>query len=322
VLIPIHKFTARHTDELYNKVLRINWEEYLDTEMDFRIDATVKSNFFNHSKFAALRTKDAVADYFRQKFDKRPNVNTEDPDLRIHLHINDENCTLSIDSSGESLHKRGYRDKSVKAPMNEVLAAGLILLSDWDKKQTFLDPMCGSGTIAIEAALIALNKPPHLSNRWFGFMRWKNYNPRLWEKVKNQANFEVNTQAPSIKACDMDIQSLKSAKANIRAAKLEEYIDLKKIDFFEDDTIYDNILLIMNPPYDERLEIENDIRFYKSIGDQLKHRFKNSEAWIFSGNPDALKYVGLKTSKRLHLYNGPLASKFHKFEMYEGSKKS
>jgi putative N6-adenine-specific DNA methylase len=322
ILLPIHKFVARNPNDLYNRVISVNWDEYLDPEMDFRIDSTVKSNYFTHSKFAALKTKDAIADFFRNKYDKRPNVNTEDPDLRIHLHINDENCTLSLDSSGDSLHKRGYRDRSVKAPINEVLAAGLVLLSGWDKSQKFMDPMCGSGTIPIEAALIALNRPPQQTNRWFGFMRWKNYNPRLWEKIKDQANFEIKNEIPHIIGCDIEAQALKSAHANIKTAGLENFIELKKIDFFEDQDVYENVFLIMNPPYDERLEIDNDIRFYKSIGNQLKHRFKNAEAWIFSGNPDALKYVGLKTSKRLHLYNGPLASKFHKFEMYEGSKKA
>jgi putative N6-adenine-specific DNA methylase len=322
ILIPIHKFSAANPESLYNRIKEIQWDEYLDVEMDFRIDSTVKSNYFKHSKFVALKAKDAVADFFRNKYNKRPNVNTTDPDLRIHLHINDRNCTVSIDSSGESLHKRGYRQKTVPAPLNEALAAGLILLSGWDKNMTFMDPMCGSATLAIEAALIALNRPPHQSSRWFGFMRWKNYNPRLWEKVKTQADFAAKNSIPKIFACDMDINALKAAKANIKAANLEMYILLKKINFFEDQQIFKNMFLLMNPPYDERLEIENDVRFYKSIGNTLKQRFKNSEAWIFSGNPDALKYVGLKTSRRLHLQNGAIPSKFHKFELYEGSKKS
>lgn len=322
ILIPILKFVAHNPDELYNKIKSIKWSEYLDPEMDFRIDSTVKSNYFNHSKFVALKAKDAIADFFRQAFNKRPNVNTEDPDLRIHLHINAQNCTLSIDSSGESLHKRGYRNKSVKAPINEVLGAGLILLSNWDRNQNFMDPMCGSCTIPIEATLLALNRPPHHPNRYFGFMRWKNYNPRLWEKVKMKAQLDIRSNAPIITAFDKDINALKAAKANIKAAGLENYIHLEKKDFFEDQSIYNNIFLIMNPPYDERLEIENENQFYKLIGNQLKHRFTDAEAWIFSGNPDALKYVGLKTSARIHLYNGPLASKFHKFELYEGSKKN
>lgn len=317
LLIPIDTFKAKSPEELYGYARKIRWEKFMNVDQTFAIDASVKSEFFKHSQFTALKLKDAIADHFRKIKGKRPNVNPKSPDIKFQLNISGENCRISLDSSGKSLFKRGYRVAQNEAPLNEVLAAGLVLLSAWDKKTTLFDPMCGSGTIAIEAAKIALGISPHSAIRRFAFQNWKNFDESLWKKVQEESFRIKNPNPPKILASDINEKSIAIAKKNIKSANLEEFIKIKRSDFFKTSVkSAKSLQLIFNPPYDERLKVQNVNAFYKSIGDHLKNNFPNANAWIFSGNKDALKRIGLKASKKFTLYNGPILSKFHLFELF------
>lgn len=323
VLVPIAEFRAKSPEELYKKIYRIEWSDYLSVDKTFAIDAVTKSELFTHSKYAALKTKDAIADYFRDKTGKRPDVNVEYPSLRINLHINKDECSVALDSSGDSLHKRGYRANTVEAPINEVLAAGMILLSGWQGDRTFLDPMCGSGTLLIEAAMIAKNMPPQLNKDSLGFMKWKNFDIKLWEDVIDKARTQVKLLNCSILGFDKDMKAVRVSAQNIFSAHLEgQGIQVEKQAFEKLVPPAAPGLLMTNPPYDERLK-EADIEgFYKMIGDRLKQAFAGYEAWIITSNQEALKYLGLKPSKKLTLYNGALECKFQQYELYEGSRKN
>ncbi len=321
VLVPIQTFRARSEDDLYNRVKRINWAKYMSNRNTLAIDASASSNIFRHSKYVALKTKDAIVDQFRDRTGKRPNVNIYNPTLRINVHINQTEVTISLDSSGDSLHKRGYKVDSLEAPISEVLAAGMLLLSGWDARLPLIDPMCGSGTIPIEAALIATKTPPGIFREQFGFETWRDFDSDLWEKVKKAALEKVIPCSVQLLGTDESFKAIRIAQRNVEAARMEKYIELKRSKFEKLQLSFDEGILVFNPPYDERLENENINDFYQLIGDQLKNNWQGYTAWMISSNFQALKHVGLRPSKKIILFNGPLECKFQKFEMYAGSKK-
>jgi putative N6-adenine-specific DNA methylase len=321
VLVFIKEFSIRNEKDLYDEVQKIEWEDYFSVDETFAIDSVVNSTIYRHANFIALKTKDAIADRFREKYGRRPDVNTNDPTLKINVHIREDIVTLSLDSSGTSLHMRGYRKQMVDAPLNEVLAAGLVLLSGWDKKSTLIDPMCGSATILCEAARIAGNIPPNSYDKNFAFKKWKTYDEELWQKVCNGAKkSEDTTQIPPLFGFDLLQKSVDIAETNIDAAGLHSVIKITKEDFFYQEGMED-ATLIFNPPYDGRLKENDVLDFYRNIGDKLKLSFTGCTAWILSGHLEAIKNLGLRPSSKKHLLNGSIPSLFCRFDMYSGSKK-
>lgn len=321
ILVPFEQATIKTTDELYDFAVNLNWLNVLSVSDTFAIDPVVNSKLITHSKFAALKLKDAIADHFRKETGVRPSVNAINPDYRINLHISHDKLTLSLDSSGESLHKRGYRSGKGAAPINEVMAAGLILLSQWKADSDFFDPMCGSGTIAIEAALLAKKIPPGLIRNSFGFMRWRNFDDKLYRKIIKLAESNIDEAFVTIYANDFSQQIIRKAKLNAIKAGVDKIIKFSKNDFFVMDPPTEKGVIVTNPPYGERLKPEDLFAFYKQIGDTLKQKYSGFDAWIFSGNLKALKSVGLRPSKKYVLLNGPIDSRFNKYELYSGSKK-
>ena len=319
VLKPIATFQAHNEKELYNNILKIDWEKYLDLKNTFATDATTNSEVFTHSKYASLLVKDGIADFFREKYDERPNVDPKDPDITFNLHIAKHTCTVSIDSSGESLHKRGYKSNTIIAPMNEVLAAGLILLSGWDKKSNFHDPMCGSGTILIEAALIAYNIPANIFREKFGFETWKDFDLELFEKIKDVSLDKEKDFQASITGGDNFKKAVRITRENIENALMFDNIKVKNEDFF-DTKVFENSFVIFNPPYGERIELGIN-EFYEKVGDSLKNNYKDCTVWLISSDLENLKMIGLKPSKKIELMNGNLKCSFREFKIYEGSKK-
>ncbi len=320
ILKPIAEFNVKDENELYQQIQTIDWTNYFDLKNTFAIDSVVHSDNFSHSKYVALKVKDAIVDQFREKFKKRPYVETENPDIRISIHIANELCTVSLDSSGESLHKRGYRIKTNKAPINEVLAAGMILLSGWDKKSVFVDPMCGSGTLIIEAAMIANNIPPGVYRQKFGFETWKDFDNDLLEEI-----YEEDTVEPDfdIKIIGSDISeiAIRIARENIANAGLKKKIELQINPIENYIPPAEGGIIVTNPPYGERIKKNEINNFYKVLGDRFKNRYQGYEAWLISSNFDAIKHIGLRPSQKMTLFNGPLECKFLNYSIYEGSKK-
>jgi putative N6-adenine-specific DNA methylase len=324
--IRIQKFMGEYKvssyDDIYNKIKKMPWETLFTIKDTFAIRAVTFSNQMNHSMFLGQKVKDGIVDRFYSKFDKRPNINPVSPDFWVDIHVRDNQMmTVSIDASGDPLNMRGYRIYPVEAPLNEVLAAGLIKLSGWQPTQKFIDPMCGSGTLAIEAALIAADLPPHTKSRKFGFMNWKDFDKTAYEKIKSEA-YSQKDRIPTfkIKAKDKSLQSLKAAETNAKEAGIASYIDFERKDFFNTEKFEDHVA-ITNPPYDERLKLEEATDFYSKIGDQLKKYYINSTFYIVSSNIEALKSIGLKPNKRTHVLNGGLEAEFQKYEIYEGSQR-
>lgn len=322
LIVPIYEFEAKTQEEFYEILLDYEWEKHLHVAGTFAISSSGKSEVFKHSKFLAYKTKDALVDRYRYKYGRRPDVDTDQPNRWFNIHVRDTRFTLSIDSSGESLHYRGYRHESGEAPLNEVMAAGLIKLSGWQGDTDFIDPMCGSGTILIEACRMAMNIPPQHKNTAFAFKTWPDFDGRLWKKITNEIEERRTELKVKIVGIEIDKETHRIAESTLRRADHAHDITVRCQDFFENEEIYEAYTLVTNPPYDERLSIDDAIAFYKLIGDQLKQKFVNSSAWIFSGNITALKNLGLKASRRIHLMNGPIEAKLHKFEIYDGSKKN
>ena len=319
ILKPIAHFQAHNEKELYNKLCDINWCKIFNIDNTFSTSATTHSESFKHSKYASLIMKDAIADTFRKEFNKRPNVDPQYPDISIHLHIAKHTCSVSLDSSGESLHKRGYKTDNVTAPMNEVLAAGLILLSNWDKKSDFHDPMCGSGTLLIEASLIAYNIPVNIFRKRFGFEKWKDFDSQLWEKIKDTSLEKEIDYFGNITGSDNCLISIKKSKNNIENALMYDKINVTKSDFFNTQ-VKGNTFVMFNPPYGERLNLITE--FYEKIGDTLKSKYKGCTIWIISSDIENMKFIGLRPSKKIKVMNGKLDCSFRSFEIYEGSKKT
>lgn len=321
ILMPIANFKARNEDEFYDKIKAIDWEQYMNVKQTLAVDAVTASKTFNHSKYIALKTKDAIVDQFREKYKKRPNVRVYNPHLGVYIYIHDEQVNVSIDSTGESLHKRGYRVASVDAPINEVLAAGMVLLSDWDKEGLLMDPMCGSGTLLIEAAMYANHIPPNRLRTHFAFMNWNGYDQHLWEKVKKQADDHIVDHPHPILGWDKNLGCVRKTEQNIEAAGLTGKIEVNRKRFERLEAPPAPGTIIMNPPYDERLAEDNIEEFYEIIGDTLKKKYAGFRAWLITSSMDGIKKVGLRTSRKMTLFNGKLECKFVKYEMYEGSKK-
>jgi putative N6-adenine-specific DNA methylase len=320
ILVPIEKFKARNERDLYEEVRRIDWDQYMDVTGTLAVDGILKSEYFNHSQYIGLKTKDAIVDQFRDKYGKRPDVDVVHPSIRLNLHINKDDCTLALDSSNESLHRRGYRGESTIAPLNEVTAAGLVLLSGWDGKGTFMDPMCGSGTILIEAALFAKNIPPNMLRKRFGFESWKNFDAKLWKQIKEDAQANIKESEATFIGSDSVFKVIEIARENVTRAGLDEDIRLSNKRFEDTKPPEGGGTVIMNPPYGERLQVEELNDFYKMIGDKLKKDFKGFNVWIISSSKEAMKKVGLQASKRMLLFNGALECKYHCFSIYDGTR--
>lgn len=320
-LKPVWEFQASDDTELYQKCLKLPWDLHMGLDTTFAIDGAVFNSGITHSMYAALKTKDAIADFFRTKYHKRPSVDTEDPDLRINVHISRDHCTISLDSSGSSLHLRGYKAATGQAPLSEVLASGLILLSGWDRTSTFVDPMCGSGTLLTEAALIARNIPAGYYRPAFGFEKWNDFDPALWRAIKEKGEEGIEENPVKIVGGDRSPLAIRSTRKNLSSARLEKYISLHPTPFESLKRPAGPVHLILNPPYGERIKSEDIIGLYKTIGDTLKQNFRDSEAWIISGDLQAMKFIGLRPSRKIRIFNGPIECRFMKYELYEGSRK-
>ncbi|RED45960.1 THUMP domain-containing class I SAM-dependent RNA methyltransferase [Seonamhaeicola aphaedonensis] len=321
ILKPIHTFKVHNEQDLYDNIYKMPWENYLKSNGSLAVDATIYSHLFKHSLFIALKTKDAIVDRFRDNTGQRPNVDLKFPDLKINIHIDRNQCTVSLDASGDSLHKRGYKTATNIAPINEVLAAGMIMLSGWDGQCDFMDPMCGSGTMLIEAAMIACNIPPNLMRKEFAFERWQDWDVELFEKIEESLLKKTRDFHYKIIGYDKAPSAVYKAKDNIKNAQLDDFITVKHEDFFKTQKGGSGKLhMVFNPPYGERLNVDMEM-FYKNIGDTLKQNYPGTEAWFITSNLDALKHVGLRPSRKIQLYNAKLESRLVKYVMYEGSKK-
>ena len=319
ILKPIAEFEVGKRDELYDHAKKIPWNKYLALGKSFAIDSTVQSEMFVNTMYASLKVKDAIVDQFREETGKRPSVNAENPDVRINVYLMGNRCILSLDSSGESLHKRGYRVGQGDAPLNEVLAAGMILLTGWHGEKDFIDPMCGSGTLLIEAALIAKGIPPGMYRKSFGFEQWPDFNETLFSEICN-GDYEKETNC-KIYGSDISIKDIAIAKANIKSASLSKVRELKVEDVIDLMPTTSEGIIITNPPYGERMKPQSIAELYASIGNTLKNRFTGFEAWIISSSLDGLKSIGLKPAKKIDLFNGALACSYRCFELFRGTHK-
>ena len=327
VLVPIASFKAKNTDDIYAQVKALDWSQYMTLKTTFQIDATVYSDFFRHSQFVTYRVKDAIVDYWMEKDNARPSVKLEGADLYLNVHIAADRVTLSLDSSGESLHKRGYRVANTQAPINEALAAGMLLLAGWNGQSDFYDPMCGSGTLLIEAALIARNIAPGVYRQGFAFEKWANFDADLWEDVYNDDSREREF-THKIYGSDAGYYAAQAAQKNIHSAGLQRDIEVRQVRIQElrlADTANntEGALVMINPPYGERLSQDKDVlRLYQDMGTALKHQFSGSTAWVISSNEEALKCIGLRPAKRIHLVNGDLECLFNQYILFKGDRKS
>ena len=322
ILKPIH-FTRVPTQKaFYDQLYHFPWEEYLGVHQTFAFDAVVLGDHFTHSLYITQRAKDALVDRFRKKTGQRPSVDLDRPDIRFHIHIHDDRMSLALDTSGASLHKRGYRSATNIAPLNEVLAAGVLLLSGWEGQAHFLDPMCGSGTLAIEAAMIAAHIPPNINRSEFAFEKWPDWDETLFQKIFEAQLNRTTTPEFSILASDKAPSAVYKAQDNIKNANLDEFIQVERSNFFHSNkSVEGPLFLVCNPPYGERLTGDMEA-LYRSFGDTLKQGYSNTDAWILSSNREALKSFGLRPKRRIKLYNGKLEARLAHFPIYEGSKKS
>jgi len=316
ILKPILVFPIVKQEDLYDNINKIPWEDYIGNENSIAVDAVNATSVFTNSQYVALKTKDAVVDRFREKTGSRPSVDLDNPDLRINIHLYKEICTVSLDSSGSSLHKRGYRHVTGPAPLNEVLAAGLIQLSGWDKTVPLYDPMCGSGTILIEANMFARNIPSGYFRPVFGFERWIDFDEALWTRIKDEENAKILDKGVEIYGSDIASRAIATATENVGFTRFQKQIHLEVAAFENTVPKGPTGMIICNPPYDERLQIDDIIAFYKSIGDVLKKKYTGFEAWIISSDLRALKFIGLHPSKKIQVFNGPLECKFVRFSLY------
>jgi putative N6-adenine-specific DNA methylase len=321
VLMQIAEFNIRSADDLYRNALKIEWERYLDVDGTFSVVPVVNSGLFNHTGFAGLKLKDAIADHFRRKIGKRPSVDTENPGLVINLHISHDHATVSLDSSGSPLFKRGYRTEQSSAPLNEVLAAGLILLAGWDGSVPLLDPMCGSGTIPVEAGMIACHVPPGKFRQSFGFMKWKDFDIDLFEKIKTGSDSMITYSDVKIAGRDISVPEVEKARMNIDKAGLTGVVTVDSADFAVADSPFGHGCIFMNPPYGQRLNPEDIDSLYNMIGNSLKHNYPGFTAFIITSYPEAVKKIGLKASEKRILFNAALKCTFLKYDLYQGSKK-
>ena len=317
ILKPIKHFRATSADEVYSAVQEIDWTQYLTNETTFAVDSVVFSTEFRHSKFVAYKVKDAIVDQMREKTGERPNIRVTNPDLQLHIHIAEYDCTLSLDSSGESLHRRGYRQESVEAPLNEVLAAGIIMLTGWKGQCDLIDPMCGSGTIPIEAALIARGIAPGVYRKEYAFEKWSDFDQELFDRIyeddSNEHPFEHH-----IYGYDINHNAVTIATTNVKAAGLSKEISIAQQDFADFTQPAEKSVIITNPPYGERISAPDLLGLYKMIGNKLKHEFTGNEAWVLSYREECFDQIGLKPSLRTPLFNGSLECELRKYQMFSG----
>lgn len=320
ILKPIAHFKAKSADDVYEEVKKIDWTQYVGLEKTFAVDSVVFSEEFRHSKFVSYKVKDAIVDQFREKTGKRPNISVANPDIRLNMHIAEDQCTLSLDSSGESLHRRGYRQESVEAPLNEVLAAGMILMTGWHGETDFIDPMCGSGTLLIEAALIARNMAPGLFRKEFAFEKWADFDKDLFDNIYNDDSKEREF-AHKIYGYDVDIKAVNTARLNVKAAGLSSDITVTEADFKDFTQPAEKSIIVTNPPYGERISTPDLLGTYRMIGERLKHQFLNNDAWILSYREECFDQIGLKPSLKIPVYNGSLECEFRKYQIFDGKLK-
>lgn len=320
ILKPIKHFKALSADDVYREVQKIDWSEYIGLDKTFAVDSVVFSEEFRHSKFVAYKVKDAIVDQFREKTGKRPNISVANPDIRLNIHIAEDKCTLSLDSSGESLHRRGYRQESVEAPLNEVLAAGMILMTGWQGETDFIDPMCGSGTLLVEAALIAHNMAPGLFRKEYAFEKWPDFDSDLFDRIYNDDSSEREF-THHIYGYDVDIKAVNTARLNVRAAGLLNDITVEEADFKNFTQPKEKSIIVTNPPYGEHISTPDLLGTYKMIGERLKHQFLNNDAWILSYREECFDQIGLKPSIKIPVYNGSLECEFRKYQIFDGKMK-
>jgi putative N6-adenine-specific DNA methylase len=320
ILKPLVRFRAKNPDEVYEQIKQLDWLQYLAPKKTFAIDAVVYSETFTHSKFVTYRAKDAIADYFTEKNIQRPSIRVNNPDIQLHLHISHNECTLSLDSSGESLHKRGYRIEETEAPLNEVLAAGMILKTGWKGESHFVDPLCGSGTLLIEAALIAMNIAPGIFRDKYAFEKWDDFDAGLFEKISTDDSHEKNFTHMCF-GSDISRKAITAAEKNVNNTGLSNYIKLKVLPFQEMQENPGKGILITNPPYGERLKLNDLMSLYSMIGERLKHVFPGYEVWIISSNPEGFDKIGLKPASRMKLINGALSCEYRQYIMFSGKLK-
>lgn len=320
ILKPIARFKARSADEVYEEVKKIDWSKYIEKGKTFSVDSVVYSEEFRNSRFVTYKVKDAIVDQFRENTGTRPNISVSNPDIRLNIHIAEADATLSLDSSGESLHRRGYRQESVEAPLNEVLAAGMILMTGWRGETDFIDPMCGSGTLLVEAALIAHNMSPGIFRKEFAFEKWPDFDAELFDTIYNDDSQEREF-THHIYGYDIDMKAVNTARLNVRAAGLSNDITVENADFKDFTQPKEKSLLVVNPPYGERISTPNLLNTYKMIGERLKHAFMGNEAWVLSYREECFEAIGLKPSIKIPVYNGSLECEFRKYAIFDGTMK-
>ena len=317
ILKPIYRFKASSADDVYDAVMQLDWTQYLSGESTFAVDSVVFSEEFRHSKFVSYKVKDAIVDQLRERTGKRPNISVSNPDLQLHIHIAEDQCTLCLDSSGESLHRRGYRQQSVEAPLNEVLAAGIIMMTGWKGETDFIDPMCGSGTLLIEAALIARNMAPGLFRKEYAFEKWPDFDADLFDRIYNDDSQE-RPFSHHVYGYDVDMKAVNTARQNVKSAGLTDCITIEQQDFKDFTQPAGKAIIVTNPPYGERISTPNLLDTYRMIGERLKHQFIGNDAWILSYREECFEQIGLKPSIKIPLYNGSLECELRKYQMFDG----
>jgi putative N6-adenine-specific DNA methylase len=321
ILKPLFDFTFDNQQQYYDILREYKWDEVFAVDKTIAINALAFNSEFTNTHFLAQRTKDAIADYFKEKTGKRPSVDIDDPQIKINIYIHQNRCSVSLDSSGAPLFKRGYRRKNVAAPLNEVLGAGLILLSGWDKRQPFYDPMCGSGTFSIEAGMMAMNMAPSIFRRHFSFQHWQEYNENQWENLREEARSVQYKSVPDILASDISNSAMDAARQNLMEAGLLGKVKLEKKDFFISKPLHDRGTILLNPPYGVRLHDDNIKEYYQNMGTTLKHNYSGFEAWIISPDKNLTHKIGLRHTSQQLVYNGPIECRFLGYQLYKGTKK-
>lgn len=320
ILKPIKHFKAKSADQVYEQIKEIDWSQYITDGKTFTVDSVVYSDDFSNSRFVTYKVKDAIVDQFRERTGKRPNISVADPDVRLNIHIAEDRATVSLDSSGDSLHRRGYRQETVEAPLNEVLAAGMIMMTGWKGETDFIDPMCGSGTLAIEAALIARNIAPGVFRKKYAFEKWPDFDADLFDDIYNDDSGERDFNH-HIYGYDIDFLAVNMAKTNVKAAGLSADVTIEQQDFKDFQGHSEKAIIVTNPPYGERISTPNLLETYRMIGERLKHAFKEGEAWILSYREECFQQIGLKPSLKVPLYNGSLECEFRKYSIFDGKLK-
>lgn len=320
VLVEIAKFELRHEDDLYKKAMQIDWTSYFDLSKTFAVKGAVFSDLFKHSQLPFLKIKDAIADTFRKKYNDRPDVNVKLPQVLFDVYINVKTVTISLNTSGAPLFQRGYRQATGEAPLNEVVAAGLIRMSGWDRKSTFVDPFCGSGTLLIEAALLAAGIPSSIERQHYAFKNFANFDSALWNSIYDAANKRVTSLPCQIIGRDISSEMVLKARRNLRALAIGRFVEVENSNFSELKRPESAGVMISNPPYGERMGEEVE-ELYHEIGDWMKAEMTGFTCWIISSNEEAFKHVGLRPERKIRLFNGDLECSFRKYSIYSGSKR-